>query len=336
MSEKTKKDKTSTSPTSVDEANPDLSAETTAPTQTLVTTTKDLPATVDADVADEGYMTTFTAAKNQMVSQLRALGQRLVKPEEQADIQKLVNSATPSSRGLEEMDEHWSIPVVRIAQGMTREKPDNARLGDLFTTAGEVVKGSLRATPLYMYELNQMFPEGGKGPMCFSPDAKLGTKFGTCRTCPNLPMGKNASGQSTDCNNGICVIVLTSEMRLYRIEFYKTSRKAGKQFKDYAKQSPNIWDRWYTVGTQETKNDKGQVYHVFKTSSTGEDVPTHIREAADALNAMISAERKAGLKEHYERVAQGGVQASTVDENLNFTNPGAADPEGKPDFTKSV
>jgi hypothetical protein len=330
MSEKTKKDKTP-----VEDANPDLSADTSIVTAAPMPTAMaviDVPAEAEEEV---GYAIIVATAKNALVTQLDALYARLIRPEDQADIRKLATVSTPSSRGMEEMEERWTMPEVKVAQGLTRDKPDNARLGDLFTTAGDVIKGSLRVTPLYMFEHNQMFPEGGRGPGCFAPDAKLGTLYGACRVCPHLPMGKNTTGQDTICKNGIEVVVLTSDMRLYKIEFFKTSKKAGTQFKNYARQSPNIWDRWYTISTQETKNDKG-VFHILKTTATGEDVPTHIREAADALNAMISAERKAALKDHYESVARGGQQASSIDENVNFAKPGNQNPGPKPDFSKNV
>lgn len=293
-------------------------AAATAPTTALV---------APADVEDpEDYALILATAKNKLQTVLEELQGRLVRPEEQQDIARLIAQATPNTQGVEEMDERWSIPVVRVVQGMTREKPDNARVGDLYTTAGDVLKGGAELTPLYIYETNRMFPQDNKGPVCFAPDAKLGSLFGYCRQCPNQPLGKNATGQATDCDNGICAIVLSADMKLYRMEFYRTSKKAGRQLFTYAKQSPAIWHKWFNLSTVQQKNDKGEFF-VLKIVATGKETPAHIREASAALYTMISTERKAYIKTHYDQALSGGVKATKVDESTDFL-PGKKKEEG--------
>jgi hypothetical protein len=305
MSTKKEKDKT-----------PETQPKTPPKTEALTTT----PA---ADLGpqegqEDGYTTALTTAKNALVLALDKISAELTDDKEKEDIAKIQESATPSTRGVEEIDETWSIPNIRVVQGMTREKPDNARVGDLFTTAGEVMQAPVRFTPLYMYEQNRMFPAEGKGPVCFAPDAKLGTLFGLCKQCVNLPLGKNASGQSTDCDNGICALVLTSDMQIYRIEFYRTSKKAGRQLFTYAKQSRDIWHKWYSLNTSQVSNERGE-YYIMKTSASGEVTEHHVRAASEALFGMIQSERKAFLKQHWDNVMSGGKQASAVDENVDFS-----------------
>lgn len=323
MAEKGKKDK--------DLSTGEESKETTTPaSKQPESTTRDLTPEVvaatatttalvpTADAEDpEDYALVLATAKNRLQGILEELQNKLVRPEEQQDIARLIAQATPNTQGVEEMDERWSIPVVRVVQGMTREKPDNARVGDLYTTAGDVLKGGAELTPLYIYETNRMFPQDNKGPVCFAPDAKLGSLFGYCRQCPNQPLGKNSSGQATDCDNGICAIVLSQDMKLYRLEFYRTSKKAGRQLFTYAKQSPAIWYKWFNLSTVQQKNDKGEFF-VLKIVATGKETPAHIREAAAALYTMISTERKAYIKTHYDQALSGGVKASKVDESTNF------------------
>lgn len=331
MAEKGKKDKPvqngeETKETAVPETQPEVQ-EPAVTTRDLVPTTAAAPP-APADTEDpEDYALILATAKNHLQTTLEALQLKLVRDEEKADIVKLISQAAPNTQGVEEMDERWSIPVVRVVQGMTREKPDNARVGDLYTTAGDVLKGGVELTPLYIYETNRMFPQDNKGPVCFAPDAKLGSLFGYCRQCPNQPLGKNSTGQATDCDNGICAIVLSQDMKLYRLEFYRTSKKAGRQLFTYAKQSPAIWHKWFSLSTVQQKNDKGEFF-VLKIVATGKETPSHIRDAAAALYAMISTERKAYIKTHYDQALSGGVKASKVDESADFLPGGKKKEEG--------
>lgn len=318
MAEKGKK---STSLPNGEESKEQTTPESQPSTEQAAPTTRDLVPTTPTPPADaedpQDYALVLATAKNRLQTALEALQEQLVRPEEKQDIARLISQATPNAQGVEEMDERWSIPVVRVVQGMTREKPDNARVGDLYTTAGDVLKGGVELTPLYIYETNRMFPQDNKGPVCFAPDAKLGTLFGYCRACPNQPLGKNATGQATDCDNGICAIVLTSDMKLYRLEFYRTSKKAGRQLFTYAKQSPAIWHKWFNLSTVQQKNDKGEFF-VLKIVATGKETAEHIRAAATGLYEMIRAERTAYIKTHYDQALSGGAKASRVDESTDF------------------
>jgi len=288
-----------------------------------------LPAKVD------DYQAIFVPARNKMVSSLTDLAATL-EGEPKQIVERLIKSANPKKKGREEMESRWIIPTVRIVHGVTKEKPDKAETGDLYTTSGFVLPQPLKVTPLYTYEQNRMFPDGGgKAPVCFAPDAKYGRPFGRCSECVNLPMTKNASRTPTDCDNGICFIVLSEDMKLYRIEFFKTSNRAGNKLDQLAAAGDNIWDRWFSVKTQ-LQSSSGNEWHIFRVSASGDDTPEWVRDAADILYDLIHAERTVFLKQHYQLAEAGDSAATNVKENVDLDAMGLSDDDSgdNPDLSE--
>jgi hypothetical protein len=252
------------------------------------------------------YVQLFTQAQATCVQTLTALVEK-ADDEEQLGLQRLMKSAKPVVKGREEMAQNWNIPTVRITYGTTKDpsKPANAKVGDMYATNGRLIKTPLVFTPLYIFETNRMFQEGQNAPICWSPDAKLGTMFGPCNRCTHQPLGKNATGERTDCNNGISMIVLTRDWRLFRIEFFKTSRKAGASVDRLVQSQDFLWERWFEL-TSQFVSSGGYEYYVFKTAAQGDDVEPTAVKAADALYDLIKTERDAFLEKHYEQVLSGG------------------------------
>jgi hypothetical protein len=150
-------------------------------------------------------------------------------------------------------------------------------------------------------------------------------------------MGQNSTGQATDCDNGICFIVLSEDMKLYRVEFFKTSKKAGTRLDQLAAACDNIWDRWFSLKTQ-IQTGSGNEWHIFKVAASGDDTPEYVREAADILYDMIHAERTVRLQQHYEAVKKGDQAAANVNEKVDMDELGIPpeDKEGgdNPDLTE--
>lgn len=291
-----------------------------------------LPAEIDP------YIVELKRAKDGLVVALTALSDTLGDDDtKKKQLARLLKTVDPVKRGREEVSTRWTIPVIRVVQNMTREKPDNCVPGDFYTSSGSKVEQPFRFLPLYMFEMNRMFPSDGmKGPVCVSPDAKLGTMFGACQSCQNLPLGKNLAGNFTDCDNGLCFLVLGENMRLYRLEFFKTSRKTGTKIIQLTDEADDIWDRFLGLSAEQIRGDKGNFF-VFRVSATGEDAQDHLRDASVALYDMITVERKAYLKRHWESVMKGGQQASTVDENVNLDELGVTSGSGSdnPDLSSA-
>lgn len=280
-----------------------------------------LPATTSQpNVSLDEYRQVFAPARDMMINKLEALSASLVDAPKAA-VEQLIKSANPHRKGREEMESRWLIPTIRVVQGMTKEKPDKAVPGDLFTTSGYILTQPFKVTPLYTFQANRMFPEGGgggnKAPACFAPDAKYGKPFGECLRCSNLPLGQNAGGAITDCDNGLCFVVLSEDLKLYRMEFFKTSRKAGVRMDQLSAACDSIWDRWFTIKTQ-TQTGGGNEWSIFRVSPSGEDTPAHIRAAADILYDLIHAERKIFLKLYYDSIARGDATAAGVNEQVDL------------------
>jgi len=240
--------------------------------------------------------------------------------EEQVGLQRLLKSANPVVRGREEMAQNWNIPTIRVVYGTTKDpsKPASAKVGDMYATNGRLIKPPFKFTPLYIYESNRMFQEGQNAPLCWSPDAKLGTMFGWCNKCTHQPLGKNASGERTDCNNGICMIAMSEAWQLYRLEFFKTSRKAGTSVDRLVQSQSFLWERWFEMHTQQVSSG-GYEYFVFKTAPQGDDVPDVQVKACDVLYNLIKTERDAFLETHYEKAlsADDETQSTAVDESVD-------------------
>ena len=279
------------------------------------------------------YKEIFIPARDQMVKRLTNLIEVTSDQQAKQQLYSLLRLSNPRRKGREEMEDRWVIPVIRIVHGVTKEKPDGAETGDICTTSGVILKQPFKITPLYIYEQNRMFSDGGKAPVCFAPDAKYGRPFGVCSKCINYPMTKNATRTPTDCDNGICFIVMSQDMRLYRIEFFKTSYKAGRKLDDLACATDNIWDRWYTLKAQ-LQSANGKEWHIFRVSSANEETLEHVRDAADIVYDLLQAEREVYLKQHYLSVSAADQAISTVDENVDMSQLGL-DNTDNPDLTNS-
>jgi hypothetical protein len=278
-----------------------------------------VPATTGGPGEQNKYLQLFLAAQQECIDQLTALV-KTAEDDDQMGLQRLMKSAKPVVKGREEMAAQWNIPTIRVVYGTTKDpaKPASAKVGEMYATNGRMIKAPFKFTPLYIFESNRNFQEGQNVPICWSPDAKLGTMFGRCLQCSHLPMGKNPTGEKTDCNNGVCMIVMSEDWKIYRLEFFKTSRKAGASVDRLIQSQDFLWERWFELKTSEVSSG-GYDYYVFKTAPQGDDVPAVQAQACDILYSMIKIERDAFLEKHYEQTlsADGDSKATSVDEDVD-------------------
>jgi hypothetical protein len=228
--------------------------------------------------------------------------------------------ASPNKPGMEEMISAWKVPRISIVQptSQSEAKPEAAKNGDLYTSAGQLLERPCPVIPLYFFEENINFPQNGKNPACQAPDAKLGSPFGECLKCPHLPFGKQNSGrgdqQRTDCQNNIVAIVMSADLAnpaVYMAQFGKTSRKAGSALISLAGQQTAVWRQSYMLNTEKKTGDLG-LYYVYKVEPTGKDNPEHVMRLAEALYGMYVAGRKLFLADWYarpQRAPQAAVEA---------------------------
>ena len=286
----------------------------------------------DASMAMTPYTQALTVARTTLMDELTVLRDK-ADGDDKALLQRLCRACDPVKKGREEISNRWSLPTIRIVQNMTKDKPEGSKVGDLYTSSGATLKTPFKCTPLYIYEVNRMFPaQGMKAPVCIAPDAKLGNTFGACDKCINLPLGKNATNQSTDCDNGVCFIVLGENMRMYRLEFFRTSKKAGNKIVNMTEDWDNIWEQWVSVGSKEVSNDAGNSYHIFTVGAHGDIVAPALQEAIEVLYDMVIAERKARLKEHWDAAMSGDKAAGDVDESIDADKVEVTDGSDNPDL----
>lgn len=255
--------------------------------------------------------------RDDVMAQMQTLRDRLSNEEEKKIVEKFIRFNNPNKRGREEMPVKWTIPVLRIVQGMTRERPQNSQVGDLYTSTQQLLSSPVQVTALYMHEANRMFNMGGgeDAPSCFSPDARLGDPYGWCHACPHLPKFKNSSNKATSCDNGFLFTVLTSDLKVLIVEFYKTSRRVGVKFDDYLNNSEEMWDHWFQLKSDKMAYD-GKEWYVFKVIPTNTETPIYVRETASILHTMVATQRKMMLQEHYDQVHKATAAMEAVAENV--------------------
>jgi hypothetical protein len=225
--------------------------------------------------------------------------------------------------------------VHTIAAYASSNKPGmEAKNGDLYTTAGQLLERPWAGIPLYFYEENVNFPASTKTPVCQAPDGKLGSPFGECLKCPHLPFGKQNSGrgeqQRTDCHNNIVAVMLTADLtnpQVYTVQFGKTSRKAGSALMSLAGQQTAVWRQSYILSTEKKTAELG-LYYVYKIEPTGKDNAADVMKFAEALYGMFVAGRKLQLADWYARPqqalqvaveAEGDFAANALDVGLTTT-----------------
>jgi len=239
--------------------------------------------------------------------------------EMKAKVNGLLALASPVKPGMEEVVTTWSVVRVNVAQPTTQvaAKPESARPGDMYTTAGALLEKSFAFIPLHFHVENIMFIEGQKAPECGAPDAKLGDRFGLCKNCQHLPFGQQPVGRDeqvkTECQNQIVVAALAADLsQVYLLTFGKTSRKAGSDLVKLAEKHPYPWKQSYRLSTERGKGDLG-VYFVFKIEPTGKDNPPEVVRLAQALSELYSANRKQHLAKWYVRAAAASQTAAAAE-----------------------
>lgn len=254
---------------------------------------------------------------------LEALRSLSSDPSIPAEVQKavlsLVDQAAQVKPGMEEVTTRWRIARVQIAQATstTAAKPDAAKNGDLYTTAGKHLEKPFGIIPFHFSQENIMFPVGAKAPTCQAPDAKLGSPYGECVKCPHLPFGMQNAGKGdqkkTDCQNQIVVVALAADLsQVYMIQFAKTSRAAGSALQALAGQQTVPWQQAYLLETEKGNSELGN-FHKYKVSPTGKNNDEHKMKVAQALCNLYTAERYRMLGEYYRGAASAPAMAAAAE-----------------------
>ena len=239
-------------------------------------------------------------------------------------LMSLVERMDPDKPGLEEMgDTRWAPPIIRIHQGMTTSAPQNSKPGCLYTDVGDVLAAPFEFVPIYMHQGNVKFTKetGGDGESnsqsCRSDDGELSQRGRPCSECPDRPFRED---KITACSKVIAVYVLDKEFRnIYKIEFAKTSYRAGAKLFKQVSAGSTLWERVFSLGmTQETnvKVAGNPKFYVFAVTPTGERTDEkYLRLAKFLYEKILEARMKmkeaakarlAKLKEQFDGSTFGG------------------------------
>lgn len=286
-----------------------------------------------ANQALDHYKNTVNQARKALLVKLDALRIRTKNEDEEKIISNLIKKMNPTRKGrADNVDRGWAVPTIRVVQRVTKEKPEGSSEGDLYTTQGIVLPQPFKFTPLYIYTTNRMFVEGSNAPECFSPDAKMGHKYGMCANCVQLPMGLNKTGKVTDCDNGLNFIVFNPETGLYILEFFKTNRRIGAKLDMKAGDIP--WSRWFLLKSK-MQSDKSHEWYTMNVVPTSEETSDDIAEMADYLCDFIGEEREAFLSRFY---AAGDPEEAlnSVEEPSHIIDADSGSEPSNPDFSSGA
>ncbi len=207
------------------------------------------------------------------------------------------------------------IPNVKLKHGVGGESaPEETRAGQLYSDRLEHFGTEFTFLPLYNHKSRAYFAPGGTRPECSSLDGKIGFKYGDCKSCP---YGQYEEGKTSECKSGRTVYVLASDLSgLYRINFSKTSLKAGEQMVRMFS-APASFAFEYTLGVDKAQQQTGaKSTYYYLTTKRGEKTDPKVFELCRVIAPYFAAGHK---KSKFIR-----------DETLKLTGGGSAPANGAP------
>jgi len=196
----------------------------------------------------------------------------------------LARLTQPGIKGMEG-EQRVKIPTVRVRQPSSTSDviPEDCKNGQLFDSQGNILGDSLSFIPVLLHEMRQKWGEDAMD--CQSLDGITGTRYGSCEACP---YGRFVQGARPDCSKGFSYFVVTEDLTaLYRINFMKSSAKAGRNIKRLIL-PPALWSRSFSVSTEKISANSRN-YYELKTSPTGRRTDDETMKVCDALHAYYQA-----------------------------------------------
>jgi len=238
--------------------------------------------------------------------------QALAETKEEAlkeSILELARITQPEIKGVEGDAKTFRVTELRMRQPMSNSDaiPADCKPGELFSTDGDILGNEVRIIPILSHAIRKKWAEDNKID-CVSLDGVSGTRYGKCKDCP---YGQYEQGVKLECSPGSSFYVVTPELNaLYRIDFQKSSAKAGRNIIRLTK-PPALWGRSFSLSTaHHTQNNRN--YYTLVTKPTGQKVDTDTLEVCELLHTIFHA--------HYQK--------ALADLQRFATDPSAATGEG--------
>lgn len=213
---------------------------------------------------------TALATLSKIDETIQGIGDKLVNlqlsAENQEKILRLAELTKPQIEGVEGNAQRFRVPIVRLRQPISNSTsiPESCKPGQLYS-AGETLGDSLYFIPILRHAQRRKWLEDNKID-CQSMDGITGSRYGNCKTCPHSAFEK---GKPMACSSGHTFYVVTPKLdKLYRIDFQKTSAKAGKNILSLT-EPPSLWGKIFILGTNH-HTQGGRNYFSYSTRASGE------------------------------------------------------------------
>lgn len=246
------------------------------------------------------------------IMNLQSLATSFDDDELEEQVLTLAQLTQPSMKGMED-EQRKTIARLILCQNITNSdaKPAECKPGQFFSSTGEVVGNEITFFPIKGHRVRVKWND--EGIECRSLDGKVGSRHGSCESCP---WGRFEKGVRPECSPGYSYYVVTTDLKaLYRIDFMKSSANAGRNIQKLAL-PPALWSRSFTLSS-EHKKEASRNYYMMKVLPTGQRTGENEMKICDALHDIFDASYKRALLAQDEYVKR--MKAINADGSINTT-----------------
>lgn len=259
---------------------------------------------------------------------------------------ELVRKTRPKKQGAHTAREGFSPTQLRVNQGTGNDpvKPAKHPPGNFYTTDSRDMGDEVKVVFIGFYEGRTMWPprdqgdSASKGPLCFSLDRKMGTRYGECEACPNAQKKYTEGG----CGREVTAWFLDEDMTgIYEVKFSKSSIGMGDSLVKILNKADNLWDRWFTLKNDARSEGDRRWYVTKSTPFTDPKNPAAsntdraLHTLYEGLSRLLDADVYfPALADTYDRAKgstdAGGAVMANADEAALLSNTAT---DGTPDYS---
>jgi hypothetical protein len=250
-------------------------------------------------------------------------------PEEYQDaVAEIMQRMNPRRKGIISSGESSDHTELRLFQGSGNDhnRPENCLPGHFYLSSKENVGPEVIATPIMVYEGRTMWPDRDESstvklPLCVSMDRKIGSTYGHCATCPNLPWKDN---KQQLCANDTIAFMLTRDLKdILLVRFQRTSEPTGRQLVKAIKKTRDPWSRWYKLSSQKRESqDRKYRWYTINIEKLDEKTPPELNNLFNALCNI------AEYNFVYPGIARIYMKSQDIGESYSNSNSGDANTQG--------
>jgi len=249
--------------------------------------------------------------------------------------EKLIELAGLTSgevKGIEGPPQRFKVNEIRLRQPISNSKsiPDECKPGQLYSTSSKLLGDSVQFIPVLRHAQRKKWTEESTLD-CLSIDGVTGSKHGKCKECP---YSQYVEGKPMLCSSGHTFFIVTPDLKdLYRVDFQKSSAKAGKNILRLS-EPPALWGKIFTLSTIHTSSG-GRNYYSLDTRATGQTPSEEIMAVCDVLHEFFDAQYKRALL-RFSNPGLGGSEAELASGTSTDVVIDTTDTDGAIDFSNAM